>query len=663
MHGMILSLGLIKKDSRYSMGRPVMLSNGQMMVGLNEQGLVHDFYYPYVGLDNLTNARSVHHKIGIWVDGIFTWVDDDTWDISVDFSSDALVSIISMHSQALDLHIDLTDFVDQSANGFVRRIVVSNISDAHRDVRVFMHQVFQISRAGRADTALFVPDTSYILDYKGRCALLVYGQTEDGQPFDQYSVGNYGIEGKEGTFIDAEDGELSGNAVEHGGVDSVVRFKLNLAPRESKRIEYWIIAAASQYECESIHKEYLKDGMEHRERAQRIYWHKWLSIGSNNLHKIDRKYLAFAKKSLMLIKAHTDKRGGILASGDSSIFNYGRDYYCYCWPRDGAYAMWPLIRLGYKDEPRRFFEFCRDTLDRDGYLMHKYQPDRAIGSTWHPLVHENRRELAIQEDETAIVLVMLGEYYDYSSDAEFIQTLYTTLIQPAANFMATFIDDETGLPHASYDLWEEKFLTNTYTAIVVSHALERAAMFADLFEYPDDGVRWRQAALTINNSMKLLYDMDRQTLRKGLYLEVDGSLRFDNTIDVSSLYALLMFGDRKSETSLLHKTAKAVEIYLTNKEHISGIYRYENDWYMRKGEERSPNPWFICTLWLAQYYIQVKQVDKARELVSWTQGLSMRSGVLSEQIDPADGSPVGVAPLVWSHAEYINTVLDIAGSH
>ena len=67
------------------MGRPVVLSNGQLFVGLDEFGLVHDFYYPYVGLDNLTNARSNAHKIGVWVDGMFSWVDDGSWDIEIDF--------------------------------------------------------------------------------------------------------------------------------------------------------------------------------------------------------------------------------------------------------------------------------------------------------------------------------------------------------------------------------------------------------------------------------------------------------------------------------------------------------------------------------------------------------------------------------------------------
>src|SRR3954466_9044147 len=102
------------------MGRPVILGNGSLTVGLNEQGLVHDFYYPYVGLDNLTTARSVHHKIGVWVDGIFSWVDDGSWDISVNFEADALVSIIRLQSDELDVELLFNDFVDYEYNAFCR---------------------------------------------------------------------------------------------------------------------------------------------------------------------------------------------------------------------------------------------------------------------------------------------------------------------------------------------------------------------------------------------------------------------------------------------------------------------------------------------------------------------------------------------------------------
>jgi GH15 family glucan-1,4-alpha-glucosidase len=211
------------------MGRPVMLGNGSLTVGLNEQGLVNDFYYPYVGLDNLNTSRSMHHRIGVWVDNMFSWVDDDSWKIEVTFESTALVSSIRMQSASLNVQLDLVDFVDSEINAFCRRIVVSNLAERPREIRLFMHQVFQISRAGRADTALYVPDENYILDYKGRCALLIYGQQTDGTLYDQFSIGNYGIEGKEGTYKDAEDGELSGSPVEHGGVESVLRIRIKPA--------------------------------------------------------------------------------------------------------------------------------------------------------------------------------------------------------------------------------------------------------------------------------------------------------------------------------------------------------------------------------------------------------------------------------------------------
>ncbi len=641
------------------MGRPVMLGNGSLTVGLNEHGLVHDFYYPYVGLDNLTTSRSVHHKIGIWVDGQFSWVDDGSWDISVNFEADALVSNIRIQSDELGVELLFADFVDHEYNAFCRSITVTNQLDKKRDIKLFMHQVFQISRGGRADTALFVPEENYILDYKGRCCLLIYGQSSSGQLYDQFAIGNYGIEGKEGTFKDAEDGELSGSAVEHGGVDSVIRFGCSLKANSSSEVEYWIIAADSQFAAERIHHLFKKETLKERLAQTRDYWHKWLAIGSNGLHVIEKQYQEIVKKSLLVIKAHIDKRGGIIASCDSSIYNYGRDYYSYVWPRDGAFVIWPLIRLGYFEEAKKFFEFCRDILTPEGYLMHKYQPDRAIGSTWHPLLHENRKELAIQEDETAIVIYMLGEYYGRTGDEDFVRNLYDTLIQPAANFMSSFIDDQTKLPHASYDLWEEKFLTHTFTVAVVYQSLLVAADFAEKFEYPDDAVRWREIANNILKNKDVLFDNEREAYRKGYLLRTDSSFEFDNTLDISSLYGVVMFGLHENAADHIHKTVNLIEEVLLDQSPAGGSPRYEHDRYFEIESTYQGNPWFVTTLWLAQYYAKARQPDKTRYYIDWTLAHALPSGVLSEQLHPVDSSPVSVTPLVWSHAELINTILDL----
>jgi GH15 family glucan-1,4-alpha-glucosidase len=641
------------------MGRPVLLGNGSLTVGLNEHGLVHDFYYPYVGLDNLTTARSLPHKIGVWVDGNFSWVDTDAWSTTVDFETNALISAVHMRNDSVQLELEFRDFIDPEFNVFCRQVTVHNRGDTNREVRLFFHQVFQISRAGRGDTAMYVPDGNYLLDYKGRCSLLIYAQAAAGGGMDQFSVGNYGIEGKEGTWRDAEDGELSGNPIEHGGVDSALRVRLSVAPQSSEVVDYWVVAADVQYSAEHIHEQLLSSGLNDRLEKATQYWHEWLHTATPHLKDMEPAHQTAIRKSLMVIKAHTDKRGGVIASCDSSIYNFGRDYYSYVWPRDGAYAMWPLIRLGYTDEPRRFFSFCRDIIHPDGYLMHKYQPDRAIGSTWHPLLHGKHSELAIQEDETATVVYMLGEYYETSQDEEFVESMYLTFVQPAANFMADFRDESTKLPHASYDLWEEKFSTSTYTTAMTYRALLIAADMAEEFEYPDDAVRWRDAAEEIAKSCHVLFDDQRGALRKGFLLQDDGSLQFDNTLDVSSAYGPLMFATEAFGSKAIRSTFKVIESDLADKSPSGGVPRYEHDNYFASTPQYLGNPWFVTTLWLAQYYLQLARNPDAEKLVDWTLKHTLHSGVLSEQVNPSEGSPLSVTPLVWSHAELINTLLDL----
>ena len=643
------------------MARSVILGNGQLTIGLNKYGLVHDFYYPYVGLDNLTTARNQNHKIGVWIDGAFSWISNKgDWEVSVDFDADALVSKVVWRNNALAVEITSQDFVDAKYNAFMRQLHVTNLAGSRREIRLFMHQVFQISHDGRADTALYVPDAHYIYDYKGRCGLLIYGQQHDGTPFDQYSIGNYGIENKEGTYKDAEDGELSNNPVEHGGVDTVLRFTLILDPGTSSGIDYWVVAADSQQSVEKIHTALLQEGLSARLESTRQWWGNWLAVGAEKIGNIDPQYQALVKKSLLTIKAHIDRRGGIIASCDSSIYNYGRDYYSYVWPRDGAYVIWPLIRLGYTEEPKHFFEFCRDIITTEGYLEHKYQPDRAIGSSWHPLVHNNRAELAIQEDETAGVIYMLGEYYAHTKDDLFVLDLYPTLIQPAANFMASFIDEQTGLPHASYDLWEEKFATHTYTAAITYQALLVAADFAEQLEFPDDAVRWRDVAKVIAQNSSVFFEPERQAFRKSFLLQEDGSLAFDNTLDVSSLYAALIYGGKDFGIENITKTAEAVERILLDKSPSGGSPRYEDDNYFASDPKFMGNPWFVTTLWMAQYYVRTGKLDRARYYLDWTISKTLPSGILSEQINPTTSEALSVTPLVWSHAELINTALDVS---
>ncbi len=639
------------------MSRPVVLSNGSLFVGLNDNGLVHDFYYPYVGLDNLTNARSIPHKIGVWVNGVFSWVDDGSWKVDASFEERALISHVSMHSDKLGITLQFEDFIDKEYNALVRRIKVKNDYAKERDVRLFMHQVFEISRRGRADTALYVPDDHYLLDYKGRCCLLIAGKFVGGGDYDQYAVGSFELEGKEGTFKDAEDGELSNNPVEHGGVDSVIRFAKRLEAGQSCEIDYWVVAAESQYDAQLVHTYMKHYDISEREEAVRIFWHEWITPAVEKISHMSSDHINAITKSLLVIKAHCDSGGSILASGDSSIFNYGRDYYCYCWPRDAAYAVWPLIRLGMFNEAKNFFAFAKDTMHREGYMMHKYQPDRSIGSTWHPLIHNRSKELAIQEDETAGVIFMLGEYYRASRDEALIQNYYDSFISPGAHFICHYLDPETGLPHASYDLWEEKFLTSTYTVCTVLAGLDTAVKLAKMTDHLEDAKVWQEAADNFRSNLGKLFHPDGY-FRKGFLYSKDGPIQYDDALDISSLYGPFMYSGLPLEDERIAKTADNVKKKLADVVPAGGVVRYEHDGYFLSKTQFVGNPWIVCSLWLAQYLIANKNKELALKYINWALDRRLPSGILSEQFDPETGSPLGVAPLVWSHAEVVNTLLD-----
>ena len=99
---------------------------------------------------------------------------------------------------------------------------------------------------------------------------------------------------------------------------------------------------------------------------------------------------------------------------------------------------------------------------------------------------------------------------------------------------------------------------------------------------------------------------------------------------------------------------------MTVKTKSGGVARYQNDYYQRVSQdvEVPGNPWFICTLWLAEWYIAKSELDKGLTLMKWVVDRASETGVLAEQINPYNNEPLSVAPLTWSHSTFILTVIE-----
>lgn len=644
------------------MAKALTLGNGSMLVGIDERGEVRDLYYPYVGLENHISSASgtFLHRVGVYVDGTLRWLDHPSFKVEVSFEKGTMAGITKAVNEELGVALTLGDIVDHQDNIFVRDVVVENTRAHTRTVKLFFAQQFRISEDKSGSTGFYDPRVHSIIHYKGKVAFLIGGKMREAG-FDDYSIGLFNMESHDGTYIDAEDGMLSKNPIEHGSVDSVIRFTLPLLGGEKRPVAYWVIAGESIAHVHRIEEQVRREGHEMLGRRTRKYWSNWLTRGAlRPTQALPRELSLLYERSLLVLAAHQDKRGGIIASSDSDMLNYGRDTYSYVWPRDGALIAHAFDVAGYPEAARAFFVFMSSLVEPGGYLMHKYRPDGALGSSWHPWIWHGKPSLPIQEDETATVLAMLSRLIKGKSDSAFVKSLYQGSIRPMSAFLLDRIDGVTKLPGESYDLWEEVYGTSTYTASSVYAGLVAAERFADMMGERAFGAELRRAAERMRDAIgKRLFDPTTGAFLKFIRRKAHG-YEEDHTLDISGLHGVLSFGVLPPHDERVTRMYEAVERELHVPTEFGGYMRYAGDRYYRLNDGAPPNPWVVTTMWVARYHIEkastLEELAPALELLKWAEGCASPTGMLSEQMNPYTGEPLSATPLVWSHAEYILTV-------
>lgn len=640
------------------MARSLVLGNGNMFVCYDEWAQVRDFHFPQVGLENHVGEQLVH-RVGVHVEGRIHWLSQGGFTISIAYEPDTLVAQVVATHKELELELRFSDIVYNEHDIYVRHIEICNKATRDRNLKIFFNQQFHISESHRGDTAYYSPELHAIIHYKGRRVFLVSAKTNEAY-FDDYSVGLLGIEGKEGTWRDAEDGMLQKSGIEHGSVDSVIGLSLFIRAGSERTVSYWIAAGQSYRVVARIHRDILTRGPEHLRRTTRDFWRAWVNRMTFESCNVDQALIDLYHRSLLVMRVHTDNQGAIIASGDSSILQSGRDTYNYCWPRDAGFVVLAFLKAGHMTASEEFHKFVNGLLTEDGYLLHKYRSDKSLGSSWHPWVKDGRAQPPIQEDETAITLVTLGEHYRITRDVEFIEQLYNPYIKRVADFLVKYRDKHTGLPLPSYDLWEEHLGTFTYTSCVVYAGLKHAAEFARMLGKEVAYKRWDTAAEEVKNGILTHLVQPGGTILKSLRYE-HGGIAQDHVIDVSSFYGLFRFGVLDSTDERLIRAYDEVQKRLTSGS-CGGIARYVGDAYFRNTPDGAPgNPWVVTTLWLAEYEIaratSAQDLAVVRGRLQWVMDRANHAGLLSEQYDSTTCTPTSVTPLTWSHAQYVVTFL------
>ncbi|MBP9758879.1 glycoside hydrolase family 15 protein [Candidatus Dojkabacteria bacterium] len=679
----------------------LVIGNGNLLINIDDNLQVNDFYFPHVGQENHLSQQI--NKMFFRINGKYCFINHNEWDIKVGYSTDSLVAESIITNKEFNLTIHFTDYVVPHENIYLREILLTNNSERELEVYIYFQNNFAIYESEIGDTAVWYHPAKSVVHYK-KDRYIALGSIDKIYQFTCASKSdNHG----RGAYPDLDTGQLDYNPICNGSVSSCISFKFNIGSKLSVKTNYYHVVATNFNNIQELTNKYCNVIDDQSSFLVTKYWRNWINTKTSKyfnsedlIEKVGNIDLAndieaLYKRSLLTIRTQIDNSGAIVAANDGRYLKEnGKDTYSYLWPRDGAYISLALIECGFKELTDKYFEYSSNLLTPEGYFLHKYYPygesSAALGSSWHPWVDKiGNYQLPIQEDGTALMLYAMWKHYEKFADQEFLSKYWESMIFPMGNFIGNFrytlayeisnisefvegfklkdqSEDEidvaelafegTKLPRASYDLWEERKGINTYTCASVYTGLLSAAKLASAFGKGKLYETFYKYAQEVKEAtISHLYNKSLNRFVCRLSCENNNSCESDNTID-SSLYGIWNLGMLPVDDEMVINTMKAVEETLTIKNSIGGVARREGDYYNRIDENIPGNPWFICTLWIAQYWIARKEIEKAIPYIKWVIEHADQTGLMAEQANPVSGHGESVKPLTWSHGEFIRTI-------
>jgi GH15 family glucan-1,4-alpha-glucosidase len=105
------------------------------------------------------------------------------------------------------------------------------------------------------------------------------------------------------------------------------------------------------------------------------------------------------------------------------------------------------------------------------------------------------------------------------------------------------------------------------------------------------------------------------------------------------------------ETPEMKATVKVLERdYKKGKLYRRHLFRFDS---------KKEGAFLAGSLWMAQYYIYIKEFDKAREIIDEALKYTTDLGFFSEEADVESQRMIGNIPQTFVHASFIGVVIDL----
>jgi GH15 family glucan-1,4-alpha-glucosidase len=381
------------------------------------------------------------------------------------------------------------------------------------------------------------------------------------------------------------------------------------------------------------------------------YWRTWVQRCT-----IPDIYQKEVIRSALTLKLHQyEDTGAVIAAGTTSLPEApgsGRNWdYRFFWARDSYYTLNALNSIGHFEELDRYSHYIQDLAST---AVHGYQPLYGITGETQTIEREldlegylgnkpvrvgNAAFLQIQNDVYGQVLLSLLPLYIDSRTILNKRLESPDLVHSVLNF----IEKKMEAPDAG--LWEFRNMQNRHCYTYLFHWAGASAALKIGRQLKDQVLIKRAKKLSEEASQGIegCWNEDLQA-----YCSYVGGSSLD-----ASLFQLITMGYVSPKSERAHLHMKAMEEGLRAKGGLFYRYRHPDDFGLPEVA------FLVCGFWYVRALAAVDRIDDAIQTFEQLLGYTNHVGLLSEDVDPVNGSQWGNCPQTYSHVGVINCAFDI----
>lgn len=633
------------------------IGNSRFLASLTRTGRMVRLWWPHVDFpQHVDTIRSGIRMEGTGAAVKTTWFDGaaDGWDHTGQYVPRTNIFQVKAVSSNCPIEVEKLSYAVPNEDIIVQDYRFTNRGESPASFHFVYYSSMMVAESSFYHTTQFDQANDALVHFRHR----YFFMASSANVCTKYQAAN--------AWEQANHGELNGDLIQMAPDGALEWAFTDVQPGETVVVPLYLTAGHSLHEAQAALCTAKSQQVEIWYEKTVQYWDEFLkSARPCPMDESDIRELY--ERSLLTMKLMADEQtGSIIAAPEFDEYFSRCGGYAYCWGRDAAFITTALDKAGLTGLSDQFYLWTLTAQDPDGSWQQRHYHDGSLAPSW-----------GLQLDEGASILWGMYEHYKVLSETkqgEFLGKVWNA-VKAGANFLAAQIDNETGLPLPSRDLWEEREGEHTYSAAAVYAGLIAASSFADLAGEGALASEWRTTAEGISrNILDRCWNEEQSVFYRGLKLTVTEQqyqeaqaegrgvstadkgkgyttyqLEHDSIVDVSLLGIAAPFAVVPVDHDYAVRTADTIERLLTVPG-VGGIKRYENDQYI------GGNPWILTTLWLAQYRALNGQTDEARSLLRWAVDHQTEMGLLPEQVDRESGETAWVVPLTWSHAMFILTV-------